>query len=175
MQASHNSDDILEAAKNMRQILGTLEEYSLVEDEVKELYGQLDLIESAVRGMCPENSVVQDEARKFAEGILHSEFCQDQDTIAPFVTELVRHIFVSSDQLRSDKRRKRQMDGIAEAKKQGVKFGHPHKKLPDNFEDALRKWRGGQITIRQAAEYCGMAKSSFYDAAMRTDIPLRPE
>lgn len=65
---------------------------------------------------------------------------------------------------------RRQAEGIAAAKQRGVKFGAPELPLPDNFGDAIEKWKSHILTIRQAANMCGMAKSTFYDKATRSHV-----
>ena len=85
-----------------------------------------------------------------------------------FLGALVRDLYYSAaDQDRREKNHRRQAEGIAAAKARGARFGPSRKPLPDNFDECYRKWRDGEIKMREAAEACGMAKSSFYDAVMR--------
>ena len=78
---------------------------------------------------------------------------------------LVRELYYSAaDQERREKNHRRQAEGIAAAKARGARFGPSRKPLPANFDEYHRKWRDGKIKMREAAEACGMAKSSFYDA-----------
>ena len=63
----------------------------------------------------------------------------------------------------------KQAEGIAAAKARGVHFGAQRKPLPENFNECHRRWRSGEIKMSEAAEACGMAKSSFYDAAIRAE------
>ena len=64
---------------------------------------------------------------------------------------------------------KRQAEGIAAAKARGVKFGRPHKPLPDNFYESNCAWRCNEMTLRQAAKACGMPLSTFYTKSMQLD------
>ena len=59
----------------------------------------------------------------------------------------------------------RQAEGIAAAKARGVRFGRAPKPLPENFHDIYQRWKRKEMTVEQAAEECGMAKSTFYDRA----------
>ena len=68
--------------------------------------------------------------------------------------------------------RQRQAEGIAAAKARGVRFGAPYKALPDNFEELRQAWRGGQLSLRAAAEVCGIPKTTFREAAIRTETAL---
>ena len=65
--------------------------------------------------------------------------------------------------------RQRQMEGIAAAKARGVHFGPKAQALPKNFEAFHQAWRRKQMTLRDAANACGMPKSTFYDAALRAE------
>jgi DNA invertase Pin-like site-specific DNA recombinase len=58
--------------------------------------------------------------------------------------------------------RKRQEQGIAAAKKRGVKFGRPEKKMPDNFKTIVTLWEQGQISMEDVLKKCQMSKSTFY-------------
>ena len=63
-------------------------------------------------------------------------------------------------------------EGIAAAKAQGVRFGALCRTLPDNFEELRQAWRSGQITLRTAAEICGIPKSTFRNAAVRAEMAV---
>ena len=65
--------------------------------------------------------------------------------------------------------RQRQMEGIAAAKARGVHFGPAAQAPPEDFEALRQAWRAKQITLREAANACGMPKSTFYDAALRAE------
>lgn len=61
--------------------------------------------------------------------------------------------------------RQRQAEGIAAAKARGVRFGRPPIPLPDNFYDVHKQWRAKKITLKQAAEACNLAETTFIDKA----------
>ena len=63
--------------------------------------------------------------------------------------------------------RQRQAEGIAAAKKRGVKFGRPEIILPDNFDEVFALWNKKEITVREAARRCKMPRSTFYDKAVK--------
>ncbi len=67
--------------------------------------------------------------------------------------------------------RSRQAEGIREAKKRGVRFGHPRLPLPPKFEEAYGKWERGELSIGKAAAFCGMHKSSFYRRIKEREKP----
>ena len=55
-----------------------------------------------------------------------------------------------------------QAKGIQSAKQRGVKFGRPPKQYSDEFIDAARRFKAGEITMKQALVLTGMKQSSFY-------------
>ena len=63
--------------------------------------------------------------------------------------------------------KQRQAEGIAAAKARGVKFGRPEKPLPENFEEVYYAWREKRVSLRQAAQMCGLAETTFYDKAKK--------
>lgn len=63
--------------------------------------------------------------------------------------------------------RKRQAEGIKAAKQRGVHFGRARKELPKDFMDYCELYLAHKLTVREAAELCGMAKSTFADAVKR--------
>jgi DNA invertase Pin-like site-specific DNA recombinase len=61
-----------------------------------------------------------------------------------------------------DNIRTRQREGIDAAKAKGVKFGRPRVGMPENFDEICSKWRYGMITTEQAAQECGVSRSTLY-------------
>jgi len=70
---------------------------------------------------------------------------------------------------------RRQAEGIAAAKAKGVRFGRPSPPLPENFEEARIAWRSGALSLRQAANSCGMPPSSFRTAVQRAEGTVERE
>jgi DNA invertase Pin-like site-specific DNA recombinase len=84
-----------------------------------------------------------------------------KDLMGTFLADLVLQIlsFVADNERRMIK--ERQAEGIAAAKKRGVKFGRPQIPLPENFSDVYERWKSGQITAVAAAKELGMPRSTF--------------
>ena len=74
-----------------------------------------------------------------------------------------------AEQSRKEERRQKQAEGIAAAKAKGVRFGRPGKPLPDNFDEARRAWRKGELSLQQAADLCGIPRGTFYNAVVRRE------
>jgi DNA invertase Pin-like site-specific DNA recombinase len=84
-----------------------------------------------------------------------------KDLMGTFLADLVLQIlsFVAENERSMIK--ERQAEGIAAAKKRGVKFGRPQIPLPENFSDVYRRWESGQITTTRAAQELDMPRSTF--------------
>jgi len=94
------------------------------------------------------------------------EICQDQALMNAFLAEMFLAISKASTK---EKRRKSQAKGIAAAKARGVKFGPKPPPLPDNFDEVRFAWRRGEFNLKQAAELCGMPRSTFHNAVKRAE------
>ena len=85
-----------------------------------------------------------------------------KDLMGTFIADVVLQILSFVAQTERENIKKRQAQGIAVAKANGVIFGRPRKKIPDNFEQTVLLWRSGEITSEKAAEICGFSKRTFY-------------
>ncbi len=92
-----------------------------------------------------------------------------KDLLGTFIADLVLQILSFVAQSERDNNRKRQAEGIAAAKARGVKFGRHKRELPDNFTTMHSAYRNDKMTLREAAEACGLPKSTFYDAIIRAE------
>ena len=89
-----------------------------------------------------------------------------QEILTKFVSDL---FYTQAQKRQKEERQVRQTEGIAAARERGVKFGRARKPLPENFEEYHEAWRGGQMTLRQAAKDCGMNHSTFRSAVLRME------
>jgi len=85
-----------------------------------------------------------------------------KDLMGTFLADIVLQILSFVAQNEREAIRKRQAQGIAAAKANGVKFGRPVIGMPDNFGDVVRRWEKGEIKLAEAAEVCGMSTATFY-------------
>jgi len=88
---------------------------------------------------------------------------QGKDVLSSFIAELMS----ASERTRRERRRCKQMEGIAAAKAKGIHFGRASRPLPENFQEICQKWHEGKLSLRAAAKECGMPHSSFAAAAKR--------
>ena len=85
-----------------------------------------------------------------------------KDLMGTFIADVVLQILSFVAQTERENIKKRQAQGIAVAKANGIVFGRPQKKKPDNFEQIVLLWRSGKITSEKAAKMCGFSKRTFY-------------
>ena len=92
-----------------------------------------------------------------------------KDLMGTFLSDIVLQVLSFVAENERTNIRQRQAEGIAAAKAKGVRFGRERAALPDSFERLRRAWRSGQMSLREAADACGMPKSTFRDAALRAE------
>ena len=92
-----------------------------------------------------------------------------KDLLGTFISDVVLQILSFVSENERNNIRTRQAEGIAAAKANGVKFGRPELPLPDNFHEVHKSWREKKLTLRQAAEKCGMSESTFYAKARKIE------
>jgi len=62
-------------------------------------------------------------------------------------------------------RKRRQKEGIEEARRQGVKLGRRPVELPENFRQICSQWEAREISAEEAARRCNLARTTFYHKA----------
>lgn len=112
----------------------------------------------------------QKHIQKLAQDVLRdiSELdpSRSKELLGVFVSELFLSV---AEEERREYRRQQQAEGIAAAKERGVQFGRSRKPLPENFEEYREAWRGGQMSLREAANACGMSHATFRNAVLRAE------
>jgi len=86
---------------------------------------------------------------------------QNKDLLGTFIADLVLQVLSFVAENERENIRKRQAEGIAAAKQNGVKFGQKPKPLPPNFDEIFELWTEGGITTSEAAKRSCMARSTF--------------
>lgn len=92
-----------------------------------------------------------------------------RDLVETLISDVILQVLSFGAQSEREHIRQRQAEGIQAAKLRGVRFGRPRKPLPDNFKEVSRLYRSGEITLRNAAKLCRMAKSTFRDAVLHAE------
>ena len=88
---------------------------------------------------------------------------RDKNLLGTFISDIVLALLSYVAENERINIRQRQAEGIAAAKARGVKFGRPPLPLPPNFYEVRKQWREKKLTLRQAADACNMAESTFID------------
>lgn len=78
-----------------------------------------------------------------------------------FIADLVLQILSYVAQIERENIHTRQMEGIREAKKKGVRFGRPKQEIPDEFEYVAVRWCRGEVSLRDGAKILGVSHTTF--------------
>ena len=98
-----------------------------------------------------------------------------KDLMGTFLSDVVLQVLSFVAEHERTNIRQRQAEGIAAAKARGIRFGQPARVLPDEFEELRRAWREGRMSLREAACACDIPKSTFYDAAIRSERTVKQQ
>lgn len=85
-----------------------------------------------------------------------------KDLLGTFMADLVLQILSFVAENERENIRKRQEQGIEAAKRRGVRFGRPERKVPDDFKNIVRAWERGNLKINEVLERCQMSRSTFF-------------
>ncbi len=86
---------------------------------------------------------------------------EGKDLTGTLIADLVLQLLSYVAQTERENIRQRQKEGIAAAKKRGVRLGRPPKEKPGSFPDVLNAWKAGKISSREAATVLGVAQNTF--------------
>lgn len=84
------------------------------------------------------------------------------DLTGVFIADLVLQILAYVAETERAFIKQRQAEGIAAAKRRGVRFGCKRNDIPQGFEMYYQMWENKEISIRKAAEALQMSDSTFY-------------
>ena len=86
----------------------------------------------------------------------------NKNLLGTFISDLVLQLlsFISENERTTI--RQRQAEGIAAAKKRGVRFGRPTKEAPQNFEEVILKWQKKEIPLDEILKEYDMSAATFY-------------
>lgn len=85
-----------------------------------------------------------------------------KDLMGTFLSDIVLQVlsFVAENERANI--RQRQAEGIAAAKRAGVKFGRPVKESPAQFESLIHQWEKKKIPLSTVLRQCQMSEATFY-------------
>lgn len=87
---------------------------------------------------------------------------KSKDLLGTFISDLVLQLLSFVAENERINIRQRQKEGIAAAKKRGVRFGRPPLIMPDSYEEYYEMWKDKKITAKEAAEILGIPLWAFY-------------
>lgn len=83
------------------------------------------------------------------------------DLTGKFIADIVLQILSYVAQIERENTYQRQMEGIREAKKKGVKFGRSKKEIPKDFEKIAGKWKRKELSLREGAKELNVSHTTF--------------
>ena len=95
---------------------------------------------------------------------------RQRDLTGTLISDIVLQLLSYVAQTEREMIRLRQAEGIAAAKKRGVRFGRLEKPLPDGFCDVARLWRARRISCEEALRRLGVSRSYFYKNVKRLSL-----
>lgn len=87
---------------------------------------------------------------------------KSKDLLGTFIADLVLQLLSFVAENERINIRQRQAEGIAAAKKRGVRFGRPPLEMPAEYEEYYKLWQDKKITAKQAVEILGIPLWAFY-------------
>lgn len=86
----------------------------------------------------------------------------EKNLLGTFISDIVLQLLSYVSETERTNIKQRQAEGIAAAKKRGVKFGRPIKEMPPNFGELIAKWDKKELTMQEIIETYNMSESTFY-------------
>lgn len=96
---------------------------------------------------------------------------QGKDLMGTFIADLVLQILSFVAQSERENIRKRQAEGIAAAKANGIRFGRPRKHLPADFQHLILLWEQKRLPLSEVLNECHMSESTFYRRLRQYRLP----
>ncbi|WP_028778743.1 recombinase family protein [Shimazuella kribbensis] len=84
------------------------------------------------------------------------------DVMKKAIQQIVLTLLSAFAQKEREEIRSRQAEGIATAKKKGVKFGRPSIEFPKDWDINYKRWKAGEITAVKCMNMLGLTKATFY-------------
>lgn len=86
---------------------------------------------------------------------------QNRDLTGTLIADIVLQLLPYVAQTEREFIRQRQAEGIAAAKRNGVKFGRKPMERPNGLESLKEQWLHGELSARAAAKQLGVTHSTF--------------
>lgn len=86
----------------------------------------------------------------------------EKNLLGTFISDIVLQLLSYVSETERTNIKQRQAEGIAAAKKRGVKFGRPIKEMPPNFGELITQWEKKELTMQEIMKTYDMSESTFY-------------
>ena len=86
----------------------------------------------------------------------------EKNLLGTFISDIVLQLLSYVSETERTNIKQRQAEGIAAAKKRGVKFGRPIKEMPPNFGELIMHWEKKELTMQEIMKTYDMSESTFY-------------
>ena len=86
----------------------------------------------------------------------------NKDLMGTLISDIVLQLLSYVAQNERETIRKRQAEGISAAKANGVQFGRPIKKPPENFAAVVKQWERGKLHISEVLAQTELTEPTFY-------------
>ena len=97
------------------------------------------------------------------------ELPEGQEWVFDMVNNILIEVLGTIAEQERETIRRRQAEGIEEAKKQGKKLGRPALAFPENWDSVYHAWKSGAITAKSAMEQTRTKRTSFYKLVGMTE------
>lgn len=86
----------------------------------------------------------------------------EKNLLGTFISDIVLQLLSYVSETERTNIKQRQAEGIAAAKKRGIKFGRPIKEMPPNFGELITQWEKKELTMQEIMKTYDMSESTFY-------------
>ena len=87
---------------------------------------------------------------------------KDKNLLGTFISDIVLQLLSFVAENERVNIRQRQKEGIAAAKKRGVRFGRPRKIMPPDFYESIEKWKAKEMSVQEILEIYKISESTFF-------------
>ncbi len=85
-----------------------------------------------------------------------------KDLVGTFLSDIVLQVLSFVAENERTNIHQRQAEGIAAAKRRGVRFGRPNVPPPEDFPNIVAEWESGRLAFREALARSGLSEATFY-------------